>query len=143
MPEQDARAVHLEEACAAFDLSVGPLMRARLVRVSPEDHALVLTFHRIVADDASVAMLLVELSELYSRSPQFDPQTGAPPDPQFREFVGWERDWSTQAGAAAEIDYWRRTLANAPELLQLPTDRTRPAVQSYRGERVSIMLAPP
>lgn len=135
---ESAGAIYREEARASFDLSTGPLMRAALVTISTEDHALILTFHQIVADSASVAMLLTQLCELYSRSLHFSIERVSQPALQFQNFASCERNWVIQDVARDEINYWKRELANAPELLQLPTDRTRPAVQSYRGDRVPI-----
>ncbi|MGW0533984.1 amino acid adenylation domain-containing protein [Streptomyces sp. NPDC003032] len=133
-----------EEAYRPFDLSSAPLLRVLLVPLGEEDHVLQLTVHEIVADAASLRVLFEDLSALYAGRP-----LPAEPAVGYRDFAQWqrgrlegaeaaqgrteERAEGADKGLVGQLDYWRQRLAGAPELLPLPTDRPRPAVQSFRG----------
>ncbi|MEU8889953.1 amino acid adenylation domain-containing protein [Streptomyces sp. NPDC048442] len=136
-PEDAAglRATLDEEAYRPFDLSTAPLLRALLVPLGDEDHVLQLTVHEIVADAWSLRILFEDLSALYAGR-------ALPPEPPVghRDFAQWQRERLTGTATvpadedlAGQLAYWREKLAGAPELLPLPTDRPRPAVQSFRG----------
>jgi amino acid adenylation domain-containing protein len=110
-----------------FDLSRDALFKAVLVEEAPESHVLVLILHHSVADGWSAGVLMEELAALYTGSPL------APVTIQYADFAHWQREWLTGEVLATETAYWREALAGLPPLLELPTDRPRPAVQSYRG----------
>ncbi|HVR07865.1 MAG TPA: amino acid adenylation domain-containing protein, partial [Thermoanaerobaculia bacterium] len=130
-----------EEALLAFDLARGPLLRARLVRLGPARHVLLLTVHHIVYDGWSEGILLEELSALYEAavSGRPSPLPGLPV--QYADFAAWQRTWPPEA-LAQQLAWWRRQLAGAPLALELPTDLPRPAVQSSRGHGRSLRLMP-
>ena len=123
----------LEEARRPFDLGRDLMVRARLFRLEPERHALFLNLHHIAADDWSVGVLLRELGSLYEAfcKGQASPLQELPV--QYADFAAWQRDWLQGEVLEKQLGYWRRQLAGAPALLELPTDRPRPARQSYRG----------
>ncbi|HEU4559898.1 MAG TPA: amino acid adenylation domain-containing protein, partial [Longimicrobium sp.] len=130
-----------EEAARAFDLSAGPLFRAALLRLDAEDHVLLLCMHHIVVDQWSLGVLRRELSMLYAacREGGESPLSGLAV--QYADYAVWQRE---QLGAEIldrHLAYWKERLAGAPELLELPTDRPRPAVQTYRGALEGIMLS--
>ncbi|HEY7295235.1 MAG TPA: condensation domain-containing protein, partial [Dehalococcoidia bacterium] len=119
-------------AAAPFDLSTGPLLRARLLCVAPDAHVLLLDLHHIVCDGWSVGVLFEELAALYAayRAGEASPLPALAV--QYADFAAWQRAQLADV-QAAQLAYWRARLAGAPALLALPTDRPRPAVQSYRG----------
>ena len=127
-----ALALAREEAERHFDLSVGPVMRVRLVKLRADEHVLLLTLHHIVADGWSLGVLFRELSTLY-RSFLEGAASPLPDLPvQYADFAVWQRDWLQGDVLERHLSYWRRQLDGlAP--LQLPTDRPRPAVQTFNG----------
>ncbi|HYH80098.1 MAG TPA: amino acid adenylation domain-containing protein, partial [Longimicrobium sp.] len=131
-----------EEARRPFDLSAGPLFRAALLRLGAEDHVLLLSMHHVVSDGWSMDVLYRELSALYEayhegrESPL--PELGV----QYADYAVWQREQLEGEALDRQLAYWRERLAGAPELLELPTDRPRPAVQTYRGATVPVELSP-
>ncbi|HEX2093064.1 MAG TPA: amino acid adenylation domain-containing protein, partial [Longimicrobiaceae bacterium] len=136
----ELRGLIAEEADAPFDLEVGPLFRGRLIRMAEDDHVLLLTMHHVVSDAWSTGVLLRELSTLYGafRRGEADP---LPPLPvQYADYAAWQRRWVDGEVLARQADYWQRMLAGAPEVLELPTDRPRPALQDHTGAVVRLAL---
>jgi myxalamid-type nonribosomal peptide synthetase MxaA len=116
------------------DLGVAPLMRARVYRLSDDEHVAVLVFDHSVFDAWSLEILERELALLYRRDPR-DP--ASPPLPalpvQYADFAVWQRLQAERGALASELDYWRARLAVAPPLLELPADRPRPSRQTAPG----------
>jgi amino acid adenylation domain-containing protein len=133
--EREAKAIRLatDDARAPYDLSCGPLVRPRLVRLAEDDHRLYLSLHHIVFDGVSLyRIMLPELVALYDAYAAGRPSPLPEPELQFGDFAVWQR------GVAAEdftrpLDYWRSQLAGELPAGQLPLDRERPAVQGFRG----------
>jgi amino acid adenylation domain-containing protein len=133
--EAEAKRLVWAEAGRPFDLAAGPLFRVLLVRVHPQLHYLSLCLHHIVSDAWSLGVLYTDLNAAYDAvvagaTPQL------PPLPtQYGEFAVWQRERLGPGSAelARQLGYWREALGGAPALLTLPTDRPRPAAQSYRG----------
>jgi NRPS condensation-like uncharacterized protein len=130
----------IEEADTAFDLQVGPLIRGRLVRLDDREHVLLITLHHIVSDGWSMGVLTHELGVLYGayRQGQADPLPRLPI--QYPDYAVWQRRWLTGEVLQTQSDYWRRTLAAAPAVLELPADRRRPVQQDYAGAFVALKL---
>jgi len=128
------------EAQAPFDLD-GPLFRARLLRLAREDHWLLLTLHHIVTDGWSMGVLWRELALLYEARCRGQEAALAPLPVQYADYALWQREWLQGAVLERQLGYWKRALADVPAL-ELPTDRRRPLVSSYRGARVRFELAP-
>jgi amino acid adenylation domain-containing protein len=123
-----------------FDLSRRPLLHAHLLCLGPGQNVLLLTVHHIVADALSIDILRRDLTALYEAERTGAPD-GLPELPvQYADFAAWQRGWLKGDRLTAEQAYWRGRLAGAPALLTLPTDRPRPAVQSYRGEQFPLTL---
>jgi amino acid adenylation domain-containing protein len=123
-----------EEAARPFDLAVGPLFRAALLRASDEDHVLMLCMHHVITDGWSQAVLFRELSALYEafrdgRTPPLLPDLPV----QYVDYAIWQRARLQGEDLARELTYWKQRLTGAPPLSGLPTDKPRPAVQTYRG----------
>ncbi|WP_420127102.1 non-ribosomal peptide synthase/polyketide synthase [Longimicrobium sp.] len=138
--ESELRRLAAEELAAPFDLAVGPLVRARLVRIAADDHALMLTMHHAVSDGWSVGVLVRELEVLYPAFLRGEADPLPPLPVQYADFAVWHRRWATSPVMEAQAEYWTRTLAGAPELLEVPADRPRPARQDFGGASVKVEL---
>jgi natural product biosynthesis luciferase-like monooxygenase protein/amino acid adenylation domain-containing protein len=131
-----------QEAGRAFDLAAGPLFRARLLRLDDRDHALVMVTHHSVSDGWSLGVLYRELSALYAAFARGEPSPLAPLPVQYADYTVWQRATLSGDALDRQLAWWRRSLAGAPALLELPTDHPRPLVQSFRGARIRALLAP-
>jgi amino acid adenylation domain-containing protein len=132
MEDPDRRALELAEL--PFDLASGPLLRGVLLRVSGDDHRLVLSMHHVASDGWSIGVLVRELSALYLGQP-------LPEMPvQYTDYAVWQRGWLAGEVLEAELAWWRERLAGIPAGLDLPADRPRPPVQSYRGHVRSVAI---
>jgi amino acid adenylation domain-containing protein len=130
-----------EEMRRPFDLSAGPLFRAALLRLGAEDHALLLSMHHVVSDGWSMEVLFRELSVLYEAYRQGRPSPLSELAVQYADYAVWQREQLDGEALDRQLSYWRKRLAGAPELLELPTDRPRPPVQTYRGATVAVDLS--
>ncbi|TSE14062.1 amino acid adenylation domain-containing protein, partial [Mesorhizobium intechi] len=142
--EKDAKgrlaALSREEFTAPFDLERGPLIRARLFRAAESEHVLLVTQHHIVSDGWSMGILLKEVGTLYAA---FSRGEESPLDElpvQYPDYAVWQRQWLSTERHARQAQYWRDTLRDAPVVLNLPTDRPRPAQQSFLGSSVPVRL---
>ncbi|HEX9938383.1 MAG TPA: amino acid adenylation domain-containing protein, partial [Longimicrobium sp.] len=129
-----------EEPNAPFDLERGPLIRGRLIRVAADDHVLLLTMHHIVSDGWSMGVLTEELSALYAAHVQ-GREASLPALPvQYADYAVWQRRWVEGEVLREQAEYWTRTLGDAPELLELPTDHPRPAQADYAGAALRVEM---
>ncbi|MEW6510866.1 MAG: amino acid adenylation domain-containing protein [Bacteroidota bacterium] len=124
-----------------FDLSRGPLFRANLWRLGDEDHLLLLTIHHIIADGWSVGLILRELQALYDAYRAGRPSPSREPEIQYADYAVWQREWLRGPVIEGQLAYWKKHLAVVPRVLELPTDRPRPSVQSMRGREVPVALS--
>ena len=131
--EQLGRLAH-QEATTPFDLATGPLVRARLLRISDDDHALLIIVHHIVGDGWSGSLIAGELAALYDAFAHDRPSPLTELEIQYADFAAWQRQWFDGVVRDRQVEYWRHQLAGAPAVLELPADRQRPAVQSHRGD---------
>ena len=129
-----------QAATQSFDLTQGPLVRAALLRLADEEHLFLLTCHHIVSDGWSTGILLRELGALYGAFRRGEADPLPPPTLQYPDYAAWQRRYLTPERLAAQAQYWRETLSDAPALLTLPTDRPRPTVQSFSGAEVPIAI---
>ncbi|HEU4557299.1 MAG TPA: non-ribosomal peptide synthase/polyketide synthase, partial [Longimicrobium sp.] len=129
-----------DEASAPFDLEHGPLIRGRLVRMAADDHVLLLTMHHIVSDGWSIGVLHRDLGALYSAFVRGEPDPLPPLPVQYADYAAWHRRWVGGPVLEAQAKYWTNLLAGAPELLELPADRPRPARQAFAGASLTIEL---
>jgi amino acid adenylation domain-containing protein len=129
-----------DEARRPFDLVHGPLIRATLFRLDPEENVLLLSMHHIIADDWSLGILSRELKELYDSFVTGRPAQLPELPVQYADFALWQRAWLQDGALEKQLEYWKRQLAGAPALLELPTDRPRPAAPTFRGARHTLML---
>jgi amino acid adenylation domain-containing protein len=136
----EARRLGRIEARRPFDLAPGPLLRAALLRLAGEEHALLLTLHHIVSDGWSMGVLTREVAALYAAAVAAHPSPLPDLQVQYADYAAWQRGWLVGAVLAAQLTYWRRALAAAPPLLDLPTDRPRPPLQTFHGDRRALFL---
>jgi amino acid adenylation domain-containing protein len=131
--EGEAARLAGEEARRPFDLARGPLLRASLLRLDDTEHVLLLTLHHIVSDGWSMGVLFQELAALYDAYVR----GGASPLPelpiQYADFAHWQRQRLQGSVLESQLSYWRGQLGGIPGLLELPTDRPGPALQTFRG----------
>ncbi len=136
--EEQMEAICAAEARAAFALDSGPLFRGALVLLDDEDHVLCLSAHHIVFDGWSRAVLMRELATLYDAYSRGLANPLPPLPLQYADYALWQSSW-LQCGAAEEhLRYWRRQLSGAPMVLELPTDRPRPQMQTYCGDSIDF-----
>src|SRR5580658_10150751 len=132
--EAVARTVQTGEAGQGFDLRAGGLLRCRLLRLGGEEHWGVFTMHHIVSDGWSMGILIRELSTLYAAGREGAAAALPAAALQYGDFVAWQRGWLRGPALEAQLEYWKRQLAGAPLLLELPTDYSRPAQPGYAGK---------
>ena len=129
-----------EEGRRPFDLSQGPLLRARLFRLAEADHVFLLVMHHIAADGWSMGVLLDELTALHEALAGGKPSPLEPLGVQYADYAVWQRGWLSGEVLDGQLSYWKQQLADLPEL-ELPTDRPRPAVQTFQGAHESLHLS--
>jgi amino acid adenylation domain-containing protein len=136
--EAEAAALRDAEARHGFDLVEGPLLRVKLARLSGDEHLLLLTMHHIIADGWSMSILVREVAALY------EAHRGGPAAElpllrlQYPDYAIWQRRYLSGEVLEEQLSYWRQQLAGAPAVLELPSDRPRPPVQSFRGAALSF-----
>ncbi|HEY4591351.1 MAG TPA: condensation domain-containing protein, partial [Thermoanaerobaculia bacterium] len=131
--EAEARRVATAAAHRPYDLARGPLARFALLRLAEREHALLFGMHHIVSDGWSMGLFVRELGALY-RSRVTGEEAAVPALPiQYADFAAWQRESLTGTVLAEQIGWWTRRLAGAPQVVELPLDRPRPAVRSARG----------
>ncbi|MCI0656561.1 MAG: amino acid adenylation domain-containing protein [Acidobacteria bacterium] len=138
--EEMARELVREEAERPFDLSKGPLVRARLLKLGEEEHALSFTLHHIVSDGWSMGILIREVTELYGAYLEGEPSGLEELKAQYADFAHWQREWLKGEALEKQMSYWRGQLGSGPPALDLPTDRPRPEVMSHRGAQQTFEL---
>ena len=129
-----------EVARSPFDLARGPVLRTYLLRIDHEEHVLLLCLHHIVSDGWSLGVLLRELSALYASLSSGKSSPLPELAIQYADYTLWQREWLQEEALAAQLSYWREQLAGAPLVLEMPSDRPRPAVLTWRGSRQRFLL---
>ena len=115
-------------------------MRVQLLKIADTDHLLLLTMHHIITDGWSNGVLVKELSHAYSAYVQGNRPTLPALPIQYADFAIWQRQTLDGDRLDRQLSFWRKKLQGAPALLELPTDRPRPLVQSYRGANYAFEL---
>ncbi len=128
------------EAITPFDLEKAPLIRCILLHLSATEYVLLLTMHHIVSDGWSIGVFIQELSSLYQAFGKRESSPLAELPIQYADFAVWQRQWLSGEVLKTQLNYWLSQLQGAPDLLQLPTDRPRPSVQTYQGKSHSFSL---
>ncbi len=138
--EAEAERITAQEAHRAFDLARGPLLRTVLLRLAPEEHRLLALMHHIVSDDWSISVLVRELSALYTAFAAGRPSPLPALPAQYGDFAAWQRRWLAGPVLARQLGWWREALAPPLPVLDLATDRPRPALLSFRGARLRRLV---
>ena len=143
-PEERAAQAHalaIGESLHPFDLSRLPLIRVALFRLGATEHILVVNVHHVVADGLSVDLLLDEVHAAYQAYAS-GAEPDLPPLPlQYGDFAHWQREaWADEAAHTGAIEYWRQHLHGVLPVLELPGDRPRPAIRSFRGSNVYVRI---
>lgn len=128
------------ELSRPFDLDSGPLARAVLIRHRDDNWTIICTLHHIVSDGWSRGVLVREISTLYEAFCAAEPSPLAELPIQYADFAEWQRQRLQGEALEQQLDHWKEKLAGAPPLLALPTDRPRPAIQTYRGATEPFIL---
>jgi amino acid adenylation domain-containing protein/non-ribosomal peptide synthase protein (TIGR01720 family)/FkbM family methyltransferase len=138
--DAEARRIAVAEARRPFDLDRELPFRVAVIRIAAEDHAVLATLHHVVSDGWSAGILIREMVALYGQLSSGLPPVLPPLPVQYADYAVWQRRWMGGERLAAEVDHWRRALSGLPPLLALPTDRPRPAAQTYRGGLLPFSL---
>lgn len=141
-PAADADRTANETALAPFDLARGPLLRARLLRLAPEEHRLLLTFHHIVIDGWSLEILYRELGEAYSAITSGRGYRPGPVPLSYTDYARWQRARMRGPLLDELIAQWRSVLGDDPQATALPTDRPRPRGRDFHGAVATRTLGP-
>ena len=139
--EVEAERLSTAEAALPFDLTIGPLLRAKLLRLAAEEHVLLLTMHHIISDGWSTGVLVTEMAALYQAFSRQLPSPLPELQIQYADYALWQRQQLSETLLDEQLAYWREQLQSAPAFLDLPTDRVRPAVKQYRGARESFYIS--
>ncbi|HVR96078.1 MAG TPA: amino acid adenylation domain-containing protein, partial [Thermoanaerobaculia bacterium] len=131
------------ETWRPFDLVHGPVLRACVLRLAPDDHVTVFTRHHIAFDGWSNEVFSREMAVLYDAFSHGKPSPLPPLPVQYADFAVWQRRWLSGEVLERQLGWWRERLAGAPALLQIPSDRPRPAVQGFRGVIVTLRVPVP
>jgi len=135
--DQEIKQIIDRETRFVFDLKKGPLFRIQILKAAEKEHVILLNMHHIISDGWSMGIIVQEISHLYSAYVKnVEPQL-PPLKIQYADFAKWQRDFLTGERLRQELEFWKKQLGANPPLLELPTDKPRPAVKSYRGSRVS------
>ena len=139
--ELETARLSAEAASLTFDLAKDPLLRVILLRLNDEDQVLALTMHHIISDGWSISILIDEIQEFYEAFSSDRPAKLAELTIQYADFTLWQRKLFEGEFLETQLSYWKRQLENAPTILELPSDRRRPAIQSFRGATKPIELS--
>jgi amino acid adenylation domain-containing protein len=131
--EEEARKILREEAAKGFDLSQGPLMRVKVLKLEEDERLVFFNMHHIISDGWSMGILISEVNRLYGAYARGEESPLEEMAIQYADYAVWQREWLQGAVLERQLAYWKQQLAGVPSLLQLPTDRPRVAVDTYHG----------
>ena len=126
-----------------MDLTTGPLWRAQLLALGPEEHVFLLTLHHIITDGWSMLLFFRELHALYTEQVTHQALPLAPLPVQYTDYACWQRQWLVGDVLDRQLTYWHTQLAGAPASLELPIARPRPPRQTFRGANHTFTLPAP
>jgi amino acid adenylation domain-containing protein len=130
--EEEAGRIRKEEAWTGFDLSKGPLFRVKILKLDQELHTVLYTMHHVVSDGWSMEILVREVGELYQAYTHGEKSPLEELPIQYGDYAAWQQEWLQSEALKKDLEYWRARLSGMEEL-ELPIDRPRPAVRSFRG----------
>ncbi|MFY9550790.1 MAG: amino acid adenylation domain-containing protein [Thermoanaerobaculia bacterium] len=138
--DAELRRIVEEEASSPFDLARGSLLRTTLLRLAEQEHVLLVTVHHIVFDGWSGDIFDQELAALYEAYREGRPSPLSPLPIRYADFAIWQREWLRGSVLEEQLSYWKRQLAGAPAVLELPASRSRPPVQTHRGGTETVAI---
>lgn len=128
-----------EESMKPFDLVEGPVCRFNLLKIGEDEWKLIVTIHHIVSDGWSIGVFVDEFSKLYHSYGQAYQATGVL-EIQYADYSLWQAEWVKSEDYLKQLSYWREQLSGSLPILDLPTDKPRPAIQTYSGKIETMML---
>ncbi|HAX77733.1 MAG TPA: non-ribosomal peptide synthetase [Cyanobacteria bacterium UBA11372] len=140
--EAEVRQFIEQESLQPFDLEKDSLIRASLLQLQAQEHILLLTLHHIISDGWSTNLLHRELAILYSACQQGTASPLSPLPIGYIDFAAWQRERFSGELLQKQLSYWKQQLEGIPPLLDLPTDYSRPKIQTYSGAKHSQQLSP-
>ena len=138
--EKEVQRIATEEARSPFDLARGPMLRVSLLWLHQQEYVLLLNLHHFVADGWSMPILFRELSALYEAFDNGRPSPLPELEIQYVDFAHWQKQKMQTSVLENQLNYWKKQLAGSSCVLELPTDRPRPAIQTYEGASHSFVL---
>lgn len=132
---ESALGIATEFAQQPFDLSQAPLLRAKLLRLTQQQHMLLLVMHHIISDGWSIGILIRELAEIYKAFSDNLPSPLPELSIQYADFAYWQKQWLQGEVLESQVNYWKQQLSGSLAVLQLPSDRPRSAIQTYTGKK--------
>jgi len=139
--EAEAKRIAKEEAERGFDLRQGPLLRIKALKLEKDEHVVLFTMHHIISDGWSMGVLVREVCALCEAMSQGKASPLPELEIQYADYAEWQWEYLKGEILEQQLRYWKQQLQGAPAVLELPTDRSRPPVQSYRGDRQSLALS--
>ena len=130
-----------ESALTPISISELPLFNLQILRFSPTEHAIILVIHHIISDNWSTQIMMAEISTLYDAFARLEPSPLPDLPIQYADFAHWQRNWLQGEVLEQELNYWKDQLKGSPPLLELPTDRPRPPVQTFNGAYGTFYLS--
>ena len=144
LPESErqkiARGLVHEGGSRRFNLATGPLFQSALFRVAEQEHVLMVLLHHAIVDEWSKQLLVREVGELYQAFEQGQASSLPELTIQYADYAHWHRDSLCDEALERELSYWREQLEDSPEMLNLPVDRPRPPVMTYKGDAVPLVV---
>ncbi|HZE68260.1 MAG TPA: amino acid adenylation domain-containing protein [Pyrinomonadaceae bacterium] len=140
--QREAKARDLAQGAAqrSFDLTLGPLLQATLLRLAEREHVLLLSLHQIICDDSSLQILIEELWSAYSAFANEGAWPILPLQIQYADYAVWQRRLIEDESTKPALDFWRANLLGAPAVIELPIDRPRPPVRTWHGQSIRVNL---
>jgi amino acid adenylation domain-containing protein len=139
--ETEIKRLSLEIAQTSFNLGTAPLLTAKLLKLHPEKSILLLTLHHLVGDGSSINILVKELSAIYQAFCAGKPSSLLELPLQYIDFVYWQRHYLQGEFIAQHLNYWQKQLGGNLPVLQLPTDRPRPPIQTFKGAQQKFIVS--
>ncbi|MBW4592776.1 MAG: amino acid adenylation domain-containing protein [Brasilonema angustatum HA4187-MV1] len=139
--EAEVQRLTTDEQARPFDLANDPLVRVTLLQLDEAQYVLLFTMHHIVCDQWSFGVIIQEIVAFYKAFSKGQPSPLPELPIQYADFAVWQRQWLQGEVREAQLSYWKQQLSSTPSILELPTDRPRPAVQTNRGAKQSLILS--
>jgi len=138
--DEESKVIIEEESKTPIPISKVPLFRIKIIKYDENDHIFLMTIHHIISDDWSTKVIIKELTALYQSYQQRTKLIIPPLKIQYADYSIWQREWLKDERLQTHIDYWKNQLTGIPTLLELPTDHSRPNVQTFNGDYITFNI---